>query len=308
MPAPKVFPYTYIRNTLVKSEKATVSIQCKAIQYGLGCFTGIRGNWNAKHKQIYLFRLDEHYKRLVIATKTLGMSFPYTEAQFQEIILKLIKKNKAKGDIYLRPTVYAGSTLLTPRFNNADDDLAIYMISLKDYFKSGKGLNVCISSYRRFHDSMMSTKAKITGAYCNGALAKSEALQNGYDEAIMLNQSGTVAEASGANIFAVINGEIYTPPIADNILNGITRNAFIQILRKEGYTVREESIDRSTLYAADELFFTGTAAKIAHIATVDKRKIGKGKQGPIVAHLSKVFEKIIRGDHPDYQHYLTNVY
>jgi branched-chain amino acid aminotransferase len=305
----KEFNQVYIRGKFTSAKNAVVPVQCKALQYGLGVFTGIRGHYNPKDKNVYLFRLDDHYKRFSEAAKIVGMKFKYSRPQFEKIILDLVRKNKAREDVYLRPTLYAASTKLTPRFDNSDDDLAVYMISLKDYFDTEKGLSVCISSWRRFDDDMISTKAKITGAYCNSALAKTEAIQNGYDEAIFLNRDGGVCEASGANIFGVKNGVVYTPPLSANNLNGITRRSIIELLENElGMEVREENIDRSTLYAFDELFFTGTAAKVAYVKSVDKRVIGNGKLGSTIKKLQGLFAEIEKNELPKYEKWLTKVY
>lgn len=305
----KLFPYSYIRKKIVKSEQAVIPIQCKAVQYGLGCFTGVRGHWNKKEQNLYLFRFQDHYKRLKEAAKILGMKFNYSYPKFEELIFKLIKKNGAKEDVYLRPTLYAASTTLTPRFDNPDDDLAVYMISLKDYFSTTKGLDVCVSSWRRFDDDMMSTKAKITGAYASSALAKTEALQNGYAEAIFLNRDGKVCEASGANIFGIKDNVVYTPPLHANNLNGITRRSAIELFENEiGIEVREEEFDRSTLYTFDELFFTGTAAKVAYIKSVDKKTIGTGNMSRYTKKLKELLDNISTGEMPRYSKWLTPVY
>ena len=289
--------------------KAHVPIMCKAVQYGLGIFSGIRGHWNAKDKNLYLFRPEDHFRRMQEAAKITGMKLNLAYPEFIEIIKNLIKKNKAKEDVYLRPTLYAASTKLTPRFDNDDDDLAIYMISLKDYFSSSNGLNVCVSSWKRVDDDAISSKAKITGAYCNSALAKTEAINNGYDEAIFLNRDGSVCEASGANIFGIKDGVVWTPPLSANSLNGITRRSVIELFKNElNLEVREESFDRSMLYNFDELFFTGTAAKVTAIASVDKRKIGTGKTGKHTKKLLTLFTKITNGEMPEYKKWLTPVY
>ncbi len=303
------FPYAYIRKKFCKNEEAVIPIQSKVVQYGLGVFTGIRGHWNAKHKNVYLFRLEDHFDRLTDAAKITGLTFDYTYPQFKKVILDLIKKNNISEDLYVRPTLYAASTALTPRFDNPDDDLAIYIISLKDYFDTENGLNVCVSTWRRFDDDMFSTKAKITGAYANSALSKTEAVQNGYDEGIFLNRDGKVCEASGANIFAVKDGIFYTPPLSANNLNGITRRSLIELIRKElKLTLSEEEFDRSTLYTFDELFFSGTAAKVAWIRTVDKRVIGDGKMGPLTKKLKTLFDEISHGNNSKYSKWLTKVY
>ncbi|MDA1060166.1 MAG: branched-chain amino acid transaminase [bacterium] len=305
----KTFPYTYIKGRTTRTKDAKVPIQCKAIQYGLGCFTGIRGFWHKKKKNLYLFRLEDHYKRLKNSSKLLGMKFDYTYPEFREIIFKLVKRNKVKEDLYIRPTLYAASTLLTPRFDNPDDDLAIYMISLKNYFKADRGLNVCISSWTRFSDDIIPTKAKSTGAYANGALAKTEALRKGFDEPIFLDAKGNVCEASGANIFGIKNGVIWTPPTTASILNGITRDSLIKLARKElKLKVEEKNFKKEKLFQFDELFLSGTAAKITPVASVDKKKIGNASLGPITAQLKTLYDKAVMTDLKGYEKWCTSIY
>lgn len=305
----KTFPYAFIKNRVCPIKNATVGIQSKAIQYGLGCFSGIRGHWNSKQKNLFLFRLEDHFARFAEAAKILGMKLNYNYPQFKKLIIDLVKKNKVKEDVYIRPTLYAASTLLTPRFDNDDDDLAIYMMSLKDYFHTATGLNVCISSWRRIDDDVISVKAKSTGAYAGSALAKTEAILNGYDETIFLNRDGKVCEASGANIFGVKDLELWTPPLGSNILNGITRRSLLELARKEmNLEVREEAFDRSMLYCFDELFLSGTAAKVTYISAVDHRKIGNGREGLVTKQLKDLYDKATIGNLKNYQKWLTPVY
>jgi branched-chain amino acid aminotransferase len=305
----KTFPYAYIRKKICKTSQAVVPIQCKAIQYGLGCFTGIRGNWNQREKNLYLFRLRDHHKRLQDSAKILGMRFNFTYPQFEKIIFDLIKKNQIKEDVYIRPTLYSAATTLTPRFDNPDDDLAIYMMSLKDYFKTDAGLKACVSSWRRFDDDALSVKAKITGGYANSALAKTEAISRGYSEPIFLNRDGKVCEASGANIFGVKDGIVFTPPLSANNLDGITRRTLIELFKYElGLEVREEEIDRSTLYLFDELFFSGTAAKVSYISSVDDRNIGSGNMGKYTKKIQELFAEVVLGNILKYGKWLTKVY
>lgn len=303
------FPYTYIRKKIVPTVKAVIPIQAKAIQYGIGCFSGIRGFWNPKTNNLYIFRLEDQFIRLEESAKILGMQLDFDYKKFRALIFELLKKNKVKEDVYIRPTLYSGSTKLTPRFDNEDDDLAIYMMSLKDYFSTTKGLNVCISSWRRFDDDVFSTKAKMTGAYASSALAKTEAIQNGFDEPIFLNRDGKVCEASGANIFGIKDGVVWTPPLASNNLNGITRRSLIELMRNEmKLEVREENFDRSMLYTFDELFFSGTAAKVAYISYVDKRKIGNGKMGKVTEEVKALYEKAALNVLPGYEKWCTSIY
>lgn len=304
----KTFPYTYIRKKIVKTSQALIPIQAKVVQYGLGCFSGIRANYDPKNKNLFIFRLDEHYKRLKNSSKILGMKFELTSRKFANLIINLAQKNKIREDCYIRPTIYSASTLLTPRFDSGDDDLAIYMISLKNYFAK-EGLDVCVSTWRRIDDDALSIKAKVTGSYANAALAKTEAIKSGYDEGIFLNRDGKVCEAGSSNIFLIIDGEVYSPPLGSNNLNGITRNSLIELFRhKMGISVREESVDRSMLYMADELFLCGTAAKVAWIRSVDKRVVGNGKIGRITSQISNIYEQILRCHDQKYQKWCTPVY
>lgn len=297
------YPQAYIRKKICPIKDAVVPVNCKAVQYGQGCFAGIRGNWNAKEKQLYIFRLQDHYERLKESAKILGMTFNYSYKKFQSIIEDLVKKNKVKQNCYIRPTLYAASTKLTPRFDNPDDDLAIYIIPLKEYFKSTDGLKTCISSWRRVDDDILSVKAKSTGAYAASALAKTDALRNGYDEPIYLNRQGLVSEASGANIFGIKDGVLWTPPLATNILNGITRRSLLELIRNElQLEVREENFDRSMLFTFDELFFSGTAAKIAWIKSVDGRIIS-AKEGKLTKKIHELYEQALINELPNYQHW-----
>lgn len=304
----KTFPYAYIRKKICKIEDAVVPIQAKVIQYGLGCFSGIRGFWNQKQKNLYLFRLEDHFKRFEESSKILGMQLDMDYKKFEKIIMELLIKNKVKGDVYIRPTLYSGSTQLTPRFDNEGDDVAIYMIALQEYFKEGTGLNVCISSWRRFDDDTFSVKAKMTGAYASSALAKTDAIKNGYDEPIFLNRDGKVCEASGANIFGVKDGIIWTPPLSSNILNGITRRSLLSICEYLEIEVREENFDRSMFYTFDEAFLSGTAAKVTPIYTVDHRTIGSGKEGSITKKISDLYTKAAYNELKGFEEWCKPVY
>lgn len=305
----KTFPYAYIHKKVCKIEDAVVPIQAKAIQYGIGCFSGIRGFWNKKKDNLFIFRLEDNFVRLQESAKILGMQLDYDFKKFKKIVIDLLQKNKVKSDVYIRPTLYSASTKLTPRFDNDDDDLAIYMISLKEYFHAADGLNVCISSWRRFDDDTFSVKAKMTGAYASSGLAKTDAVKNGYDEPIFLNRDGKVCEASGANIFGIKDNVLWTPPLGGNILNGITRRSILELFENElKLRVREENFDRSMLYTFDELFLSGTAAKITPIRSVDRRIIGAGKLGPITEKLQKIYDKAALSELPHYEKWCTPVY
>lgn len=305
----KTFPHTYIRGKIHKTKDAVVPIQAKVVQYGLGVFSGVRGQWNAKDKQLYIFRLKDHFDRLVTSAKITGMKFKMSYSQFEKTVIDLAKKNKIKEDFYIRPMIYSASTKLTPRWDAGDDDLVIYMISLKDYYSSDKGLNVGISTWRRLDDDAVSLKAKISGSYTNAAFAKTEAVAHGYDEAIFLNRDGNVCEASSANIIGILDGVAITPPLGSNNLNGITRKTLIEIMENDlSMRVKEQPIDRSMLHIFDELFFCGTAAKVTSIASVDGRKVGNGKPGPTTQKLAKLLDDALYGRSEKYKSFCTTVY
>ena len=304
----KEFPYSYIRGKIVKTTDAVIPIQSKVVQYGLGIFSGIRGQWNAEQKQLHIFRLKDHYERLKMSAQITGMKFSMTYKKFEELMLELVRKNKIKEDFYIRPIVYAASTQLTPRWDSGDDDLAIYMISLKEYYPAEKGIRACVSSWRRLDDDAMSLKSKICGSYANSAFARTEAVRHGYEEAIFLNRDGKVCEASAANIFGIKDGVAFTPPLAANNLSGITRATVIEIAQDLGIEVREQEIDRSMLYMFEELFFCGTAAKVSFVASVDDRQIGSGKRGPITKKIADALDDALYSRDEKYLKYSTNVY
>lgn len=305
----KTCPYAYIRGKITPIAKATIPIQAKAVQYGIGIYTGLRATWNPDHKQLYVFRLRDHYKRLKNSAKITGMRFTPTFAQFQKLIIDLIKKNRIKENIYIRVTLYCGSTKIVPQFMPEEDDLAIYIISLENYFTADTVLKLMVSDRVRFDDDMISTKAKLTGAYVAGAAGKTDAVKKGFNDAIFLNRDGTVSETSGANIFGYKNGKLITPPLTANNLEGITRRTLLEIIPKElGIPAIEKNFRRTDIHKFDEMFLCGTAAKITSIGSVDRRKIGKSAPGEITKKLQTILTDITLGKIPRYKKFLTGVY
>jgi branched-chain amino acid aminotransferase len=211
--------------------------------------------------------------------------------------------------VYVRPFIYKAAEDVGVRLHNVRDAFAIVPIPFVKYLDTSKGLHVCVSSWRRADDTMAPPRAKITGLYVNSALAKSEAILNGYDEAILLSHDGHVAEGSAENIFLVRRGVLYTPDPSQNVLEGCTRKAIMDIARDElGLEVVERSIDRGELYSAEEVFFTGTAAGVGHVASIDRRTVGDGELGPITKALAEIYEKIVTGREPRYDQWLTRAY
>src|SRR5437764_4471060 len=299
----------FMNGEFIPAEQAVIPIRTHGFSYGTGCFEGIRGYWNEEDQQIYLFRLREHYVRFLNSCKILQISLPYTVEQLVDISIELIKRNGQREDIYMRPMAYKSDQIVGVRLHNLEDSIIITSEPFGNYIDIN-GLHCGVSSWRRIDDNAIPARAKITGSYVNSAFAKSEALQNGFDEAVMLNQDGHVAEGSAENIFLVMNGELVTPAPTENILLGITRDTAMQLARREfGSITRERQIDRTELYIADEIFLCGTGAQVAPVVKVDHRPIGDGKVGPISNALQQLYFEVVRGRIPGYRdEWCTPVY
>jgi branched-chain amino acid aminotransferase len=301
--------YSYFEGQIVPDDQAKISIKTHAFNYGTGCFEGIRGYWNDADEQLYLFRLRDHYERLERSCRILGMRLLKSADELCETTLELVRKNAPRQDVYIRPIAYKSSEIVGVRMHDIKDELAIFTVPFGKYLPADNGCRCATSSYRRVDDNAIPARAKVTGIYVNSALAKSEAILNGFDEAIMLTHDGHVSEGSGENIFLVLDGKLVTPASSENILVGITRDTVIEIARAEfGIETVERQIDRSELWIADECFMTGTAAEISPIIEVDRRVIGDGSVGPIANKLRILFNDIVRGRVEAYQKWCTPTY
>jgi branched-chain amino acid aminotransferase len=300
--------YAFFHNQFVPLSEAKIGVMTHCLHYGTAIFEGIRGNWNSEQKQIYLFRLREHYERMQNGCKVLKINLPYTIDELCRITVELVARCSFEEDLYIRPLAYKSSESLGVRLHNLDDDFLVFAIPWGPYLDVDKA-RCAVSSWRRPDDNVIPPQAKITGLYINNALAKTEAILNGYDEAIMLTPDGYVSEGSGENIFLVIDGKLVTPASYNNILAGITRNTVITLAQDElGIETIERQIDRSELYIADECFLTGTAAHITAVAEIDHRKIGNGEVGKVTGSLQEIYSQVIRGNHPRYLDWCTPVY
>ena len=283
------------------AERGVVSVRTHAFAYGTSCFEGIRGYWNEQEQQIYLFRIHEHYERLLRSCQVMQISLPYSVEELIELSIELIRRNEQRQDVYLRPVAYKTDETIGVRLHGLKDDLLITSEPQGNYIGLS-GMKCCVSSWRRVDDNAIPARAKISGAYVNSAFAKSEAMQNGFDEAIMLTNEGHVSEGSAENIFLVINGELVTPAPTENILLGITRDTVIELARRElGMITRERQIDRTELYSANEIFLCGTGAQIAPVVEVDHRPIGSGKIGPVSSSIQKLYFEVVRGQRAEYR-------
>ena len=301
--------YAFFNKQFMPLSEAKVGIMTHALHYGTACFEGIRGNWNSQEKQIYIFRNKDHYHRLKKNCNILKINLPYSVEELCQITAELVGKNNYQEDVYIRPVAYKSSQAVGVRLHNLEDDFFIFTIPFGPYLDIDKGARCCVSSWRRVDDNMIPARAKITGIYVNSALAKTEAWENGFDEAIMLTQDGHVSEGSGENIFLILEGKLLTPPSSENILMGITRDTIIKLAKNElGIDTIERKIDRSELYIADECFMTGTAAHVTPVIEVDHRSIGNGGVGEITGSLQKLYFNIIQGKNPKYLDWCTPVY
>ncbi len=304
MPAPTA----YFQGSFIPLDEAKVSIRTHAFLYGTACFEGIRGNWNEKDGQIYLFRLREHYERLRKSCRVLKIDLPLTDDQLCEITTDLVARNGYAEDVYIRPIAYKSEEAIGPRMHDIDDDFLIFVMPFGPYLDADAGIRCMTSTWRRVEDTAIPARAKVNGIYVNSALAKTEAQENGFDEAIMLDERGHVSEGSGENIFIVRDGTLITPPASDNILEGITRSSVITLARDElDIETVERSIDRSELYVADECFMTGTAAHVTAVVEVDHRPVGNGATGEITRRLQQLYFEAIRGKNGKYAQWVTPV-
>ena len=298
----------FLNGEIIPADQARVGVMTHAISYGTGCFEGIRGYYNPTTDEVYVFRAREHYERLHRSCRILSMTLPYSVDELIEITSELIRRNGFHENCYIRPFAYKSDEIIGVKLNDLIDNFVIYTVPMGDYVSTA-GLRCGVSSWRRVDDNAIPARAKISGAYVNSAFAKTEALTNGFDEAIMLTSEGHVSEGSAENIFLMVNNELVTPPPTENILVGITRDSVIQVARRElDRITRERVVDRTELYTADEIFLTGTGAQIAPVIEVDHRPVGTGKIGPVASEIQRVYAEVVRGMRPEYMDWLTPVY
>ncbi len=301
--------FAFFKGQIVPIENAKISIMTHAFNYGTGCFEGIRAYWNEDEKQLFVFQLIEHYERFLRSSRILFMNLPFTAERLAEITVELIRKEGYREDTYIRPLAFKSDEIIGVRLHNLHDEVGIFATPFGRYIESEEGVRASVSSWRRIDDNSVPARAKITGGYINSALAKTEAALNGFDEAIVLTHDGHVSEGSAENIFIVRDGVLITPPVTENILEGITRKVIIELARNElKLEVIERSIDRTELYAAEEIFLCGTGVQVASVVQVDRRNIGAGQIGPIVKKLRDLYFQVVRGQVSKYRAWCTPVY
>jgi len=288
---------------------ARISVMTHGFLYGTGIFEGIRAYWNEEQGQLYGLRLREHFTRLVKNCRLMLMEPPGTPAELVDLTVELLRRNGWREDVYIRPTVYKSTEAIGVRLHNLENDWVLVSLPFGDYVDTTRGITMGTVGWRRVPDESLPARGKITGAYVNSAFSKTEAVLNGFDEAVVLTTDGHVSEGSAANIAIVRDGTVITPPVYDDILEGITRLGLKEICARElEMPWLERRIDRSELYTADEVILFGTGVQVAPVVDIDHRKVGDGTIGPVGQRVRDLYFDIVRGKVPGYEHWLTPVY
>jgi len=299
----------FFKNQFVPYSEAKIGVLTHAFNYGTAVFGGMRGYWNPEEEQLFVFRPIDHFRRFLNSARLLLMELNQTPESLTEITLDLLNRECYREDIYIRPIAYKADEIIGVRLHDLQDEFTIVAIPFDRYIKNDTDVHATFSSWRRIDDNVIPARGKISGAYANSAFIKTDAARAGFDEALVLTQEGHVSEGSAMNVFIVRDGVVVTPPVTDNILEGITRRSAIELLKNEqGLSIVERPIDRTEVYLCEECFMTGSAAQIIAVTHVDYRPIGKGVMGPITAKLRTIFNDVIRGRVEKYRHWTMPVY
>ncbi len=299
----------YFRGNFVPLAEAKVSVMTHALHYGTAVFEGIRGNWSEKEGRMFVFRMREHYERLLQGCRIMMLNIPYSADELCDITVELIRKCGYREDLYIRPLAYkSAERVANLKLHELDSDFTLMTVPFGSYIDTDGAIRCTTSSWRRIDDTVIPPRVKISGHYVNSILAKTEAVMGGFDEAIMLTQDGNVSEGSGENLFMVSDGVIHTPLVGDNNLTGITRDSAMTLARDElGLEIVERSVRRSELYLADEVFLTGTAAHVTPVGYIDSRPVGEGDVGDVTRKIRDLYLELIRGENPKYRDWCTEV-
>jgi branched-chain amino acid aminotransferase len=297
----------YFEGEWVAMRDAKVSIMTHAFMYGTATFEGIRGYWNEDQGKLYGLKLGEHVERIRQSCRILLMQDVPSVDELTRLIVETVRRNGFREDVYIRPSFYKSTSAIGVRLHDLENELYIIALPFGNYIDTESGVRVMTSTWRRNADEALPARGKIVGGYVNMAFQKTEAELNGFDEAIVLTAGGHVNEASAANVFVVRDGVALTPPVSDDLLEGVTRKAIMEILGNEGIPVEVRSIDRSELYVADELFLCGTGVQVSSVVEVDHRAVGSGGIGPIGRLVRDRYFDAVRGRLPEYAHWLTPI-
>jgi len=308
-PAPRPLDelIAYFEGDWVPLKDAKVSIMTHAFMYGTATFEGIRAYWNAEQEKLYVLFVREHMARIRSSAKMLLMEDLPSVDELVSIVLETVRRNGFREDAYVRPSFYKSTRAIGVRLHHLDHELYVIASPFGNYIDIEKGVRVMSSSWRRNADEALPARGKIVGGYVNMAFQKSEAELNGFDEALVMTPDGHASEGSAANLFVVRDGVMLTPPVSDDILEGVTRKAIMTLAADLGIPAEVRSIDRSELYVCDEIFLCGTGVQVSPVIEVDHRAVGAGEIGPITRRISERYFAAVRGNLPEYRDWLTEV-
>lgn len=301
--------FAYFEGKIVPYSEAKVGVMTHALNYGTAAFGGVRGYWNSEEEQLYFFRPQDHFRRLLNSAKLLASELDITIEELIDLSIQLLRREGYQEDCYLRPMIYKADEIIGVKLHDLTDKLTLFAVPFTRYVEKDEGAHVTVSSWRRVDDNAIPARGKITGAYINSAFIKTDALRAGFDEALVLTDAGHVSEGSAENIFMLRDDVLITPPVTENILEGITRSTVMTLAQEQlGLEVQERPIDRTEIYLSQELFMTGTAAQVTAITMVDHRAIREGVMGPITSQLRALYDDVVRGKVPAYHHWVEPVY
>jgi branched-chain amino acid aminotransferase len=301
--------FVFYKGRVVPYSEVKFGVLTHAMNYGTAVFGGLRAYWNDDEKQLFVFRPHDHFRRFLQSAKLLLMDLHLSGDDLVVGLRDLIRTEGHREDLYIRPLAFYSDEIIGVRVHDLTAEYSIVVMPFGSYNKNEDNMHVTVSSWRRIDDNSIPARGKIAGAYVNSAFIKTDAVRAGFDEALVLNADGHISEGSAANFFMLRNGVLATPPITDNVLEGITRRTVIQLLRDElRMEVQERPIDRTEVYLADEMFFCGTGAQISAITKVDHRPVGTGKIGDVTTRLRDLYFNVVRGKVAKYRDWCYPVF
>jgi len=299
----------YFRGQVVPYTDVRLGLLTHALNYGTAVFGGLRAFWNEDEKELFVFRPLDHFRRFLDSARLLRMELATTPESLWLGLRELLRQQGSREDCYIRSLAFYGDETLGVRLHGLTPEVSIVALPFGHFVQNDENAHACISSWQRISDNVLPARGKIAGGYVNSALAKSDAQLAGFDEALVLNDDGHVCEGSVENLFVVRGGAVVTPPVTQDILEGITRRTVIQLLREDlGVTVVERPIDRTEVYLSDEVFLTGTGVQLVAVTRVDNRTIGSGKMGEISRKLKPAMAELVRGRNPKHRDWCAPVY
>ncbi len=301
--------FVFFDGKIVPYADAKVGVLTHALNYGTGCFAGVRAYWNADEEELFVFRARDHFTRFLESTRLLAMEIPFSGEELVAGLARLLRREEIREDCYIRPLAFLSEETIGVRLHGLKASVSIAAFPFGKYLDRDDGAHLTVSSWRRIDDNVIPPRGKISGGYVNSALAKTDAQSAGFDDAILLDGRGKVSEATVSNVFLIRRGEAATPKVTDSVLEGITRRTVLALLEGElGVPVVERSIDRTELLLADEVFLAGTGVEIVPVTRIDHRPIGTGTVGSRTKSLSELFGRVVRGRVPKYRGWCEPVY